>query len=137
MTVDTEGYGARPGQSDIERLLEDCRTLGESSIERIAAAGRPGAWAEAEQAALHLLEQRNRIREWDELRNRILDMTERHDALVAWRDEHGEVGHRAEDALLGAALALSARPELDSRHERILIGPMSAALPWLLGAQVE
>jgi hypothetical protein len=137
MTVDTEGYGARPGQSDIERLLEDCRTLGESSIERIAAAGRPGAWVEAEQAALHVLEQKNGVREWDDLRHRILDLTERHDALVAWRAEHGEVGHRAEDALLGAVLALLARPELDARHERILLRPMSAALPWLLGAQVE
>ena len=70
------------------------------------------------------------MREWDELRNRILDLTERHAALVAWRDEHGEVGHRAEDALLGAALALTARPDLDGTR-----GPaawaMSATLPWL------
>lgn len=144
MTVDRDGYGARPGQSDVDRLLEDCRTLGESSIERIAggwsddaAAGRHAAWIEAERAALHVLEQKNRVRNWDDLRNRILDLTERHAALEAWRDEHGEVAHRAEDALLGAALALSARPELDARHERILLGPMSAALPWLMGAQVE
>lgn len=152
MTVDTDGYGARPDQSDVERLLEDSRTLSESGIERIAggwadqsapgwservpdhnedSSGRHQAWTQAERAALHILEQTNRVHEWDELRNRILDLTERHDALIAWRDEHGEVGHRAEDALLGAALALMARPDLDAKHERILLGPMSAALPWL------
>ena len=93
--------------------------------------GHHSAWTEAERAALHVLEQNNRVHEWDELRNRILDLTERHAALIAWRDEHGEVGHRAEDALLGAALALTARPDLDTGHERVLLGPMSAALPWL------
>jgi hypothetical protein len=140
MTVDIDGYGVRPHQPDIERLLEDCRTLSESGVERIArgwshqvddSSDRHGAWAEAERAALHTLEQANRVREWDELRNRILELTERHAALVVWREEHGDVGHRAEDALLGAALALSARPNLDAGHERILLGPMSAALPWL------
>ena len=39
MTLDADGYGARPNQSEVERLLEDSRTLGESGIERIA-----GAW---------------------------------------------------------------------------------------------
>jgi hypothetical protein len=152
MTLDADGYGARPNQSDVERLLEDSRTLGGSGIERVAGAwarraapgwsdavpdhhddssGRHGAWTEAERAALAVLERTNRVREWDDLRNRILDLTERHAALVAWRDEHGEVGHRAEDALLGAALALTARPDLDVGHERVLLGPMSAALPWL------
>lgn len=152
MTLDADGYGARPNQSAVERLLEDSRTLGESGIERIAggwarqaapgwserasdrhdeSSGQHAVWTEAERAALHVLEQTNRVREWDELRNRILDLTERHAALVAWRDEHGEVGHRAEDALLGAALALTAGPDLDARHERVLLGPMSAALPWL------
>ncbi len=143
MTADTDGYGVRPHQSDIGRLLEDCRTLSESSIERIArgwsreaapgwservpdhlddSSGRHGAWIEAEHAALHILEQANRVSDWDQLRNRILDLTERHAALVAWRAEHGVVGHRAEDALLGTALALCARPDLDDKHERILLG---------------
>lgn len=152
MPVDAEGYGARPLQSEVERLLEDSRTLSESGIERIAQAwshdaaagwserssdhrddsgGRHRAWVEAERAALHVLEQTNRTAQWDELRNRLLQLTESHAALVAWRVEHGDVGHRAEDALLGAALALTARPELDARHERILLAPMSAALPWL------
>jgi hypothetical protein len=140
MTQDIEGYGARPDQSDIERLLEDCRTLSPSGIERVAASWRRHeesspqhhAWHEAESAALHVLETTNRAPAWDAVRKRVLDLTEHHDALVSWRDEHGETGHRAEDALLGAALALCARPELDARHERVLLAPMSAALPWLV-----
>lgn len=156
MTLDTDGYGARPHQSDVERLLEDSRTLSESGIERIAggwtnqaapgwsehvpdhhddSSGRHQGWTEAERAALHVLEQTNRVHNWDELRNRLLDLTERHAALVAWRVEHGEVGHRAEDALLGAALALTAGADLDAKHSRILLGPMSAALPWLAEAR--
>ncbi len=78
-----------------------------------------------------MLEVSNRARQWDEIRNRILDLTEHHDALVAWRAEHGDVAHRAEDALLGAALALLARPELDAADERILLRPLSGTLPWL------
>ena len=83
-----------------------------------ASSAEHDAWHQAERAALHVLEATNRAPAWDDLRNRILDITEHHDALVSWREEHGEVGHRAEDALLGAALALSARPELDGTHER-------------------
>ncbi len=140
MTQDTEGYGARPAQTDIDRLLEDCRTLSPSGIERIAqsfqghSATGPGhdAWHGAERAALDVLERTNRAPAWDDVRNRILDLTEHHDALVSWRAEHGEIGHRAEDALLGAALALCARPDLDTRQERALLEPMSAALPWLV-----
>ncbi len=152
MGVEIDGYGARPHQSEVDRLLEDCRTLSASSIERIArswvhdaaprwservadhhdeSSGHHRSWIEAERAALHVLEETNQVSKWDELRNRVLDLTERHSALVSWREEDRKVGHRAEDALLGAALALSARPELDSRHERILVAPMSAALPWL------
>jgi hypothetical protein len=140
MSQDAEGYGRRPAQSDVDRLLEDCRTLGASGIERIAQEWRrheesPAdheAWHRAERAALHALETTNRAATWDGLRNRILELTERHDALVSWREEHGPTGHRAEDALLGAALALSARPDLDAAHERTLLRPMSAALPWLI-----
>jgi hypothetical protein len=141
MTLDTDGYGARPLQSDVERLLEDARTLSPSGIERVAAgwshdhaSGGHDGWAEAERAALHVLAETNRVTAWDELRNRILGLTERHSALVAWRQEHGETGHRAEDALIGAALALSAGPELDARHRGALMEPMSSALPWLAQA---
>jgi hypothetical protein len=155
MSTEIDGYGQRPNQSDIDRLLEDCRTLSASGIERIAqswmeneAAGSAehtdnihelpssehAQWVAAEREALHVLEQTNRAAEWDALRNRILDLTERHDAMVSWREEHGAVGHRAEDALLGAALALCVGNELDSNYLQALVTPMSAALPWLSGS---
>jgi hypothetical protein len=152
MSPDRDGYGPRPHQSDVDRLLEDTRTLSESSIERIAQAwirdagagwsdptgehreqprGAHASWVEAERAALHALVRARRSSEWDELRNRLMDLTERHNSLVAWRAEHGDSGHRAEDALLAAGLALTARPELDPVHLRTLLGPMSEVLPWL------
>lgn len=155
MSTEIDGYGQRPNQSDIDRLLEDCRTLSASGIERIAqswmeneapgsaeqtgdthelSSGEHTQWVVAEREALHVLEQTNRAGEWDTLRNRILDLTERHDAMVSWREEHGDVGHRAEDALLGAALALCAGNELDSDYLKALVIPMSAALPWLGGS---
>lgn len=152
MSVDADGYGPRPHQADVERLLEDTRTLSPSSIERVAQAwmrmAGPGwservvdhrddssvahtDWVEAERAALHSLEVSHRAPEWDELRNSLLELTEHHQALVAWRQEHGEAGHRAEDALLAAGLALVARAGLDTTHLRTLLAPMGAALPWL------
>jgi hypothetical protein len=138
--MDRDGYGVRPGQTDIDRLLEDSRTLSPLGIERAAqgwvthaGGGTHQAWHEAERAALHVLETSRRAPAWDELRNRILGLTERHDALVSWRAEHGDTGHHAEDALLGAALGLMARPELDAAHAKVLLAPMANALPWLEG----
>ena len=140
--MDSDGYGARPGQADLDRLLEDARTLSPLGVERAAkgwvdhsGSGTHESWHEAERAALHILETVKPLRSpaWDELRNRILGLTENADALVAWRLEHGENGHNAENALLGAALALMAEPELDTRHRRALLAPMAEALPWLKG----
>jgi hypothetical protein len=107
--MDADGYGPRPGQSPIERLLEDCRTLSPAGIERVAAGwdGRDaGSFHDAEQAALRAVEQAGRRSQWDQLRNTLLGLTERGEPLVPWRREHGPVGHKAEDALLAAALAL-------------------------------
>lgn len=133
-----DGYGARPGQDDIGRLLEDIRTLSADGIERIATAwveragrGRHASWLEAERAGLHVIETTRRARDWDEVRNQLLGLTERGVPLIAWRSEHGEVGHSAENALLGAALGLIAGAELDARHRRTLLAPMADALPWL------
>ncbi|HXA28411.1 MAG TPA: hypothetical protein VN193_06655 [Candidatus Angelobacter sp.] len=139
MTIDTEGYGVRPGQSDVDRLLEDARTLSPFGVERAAqgwtkhaGTGAHPQWIAAERAALHALETSKHAPEWDELRDRILGLTEQRGAMVAWRQEHGEVGHHAESALLGAALALMARPRgLDEPHVRTLLLPMAEALPWL------
>ena len=142
MATDRDGYGARPGQDDIDRLLEDARTLSPLGVERAAqgwvrhaGSGAHPAWHEAERAALHALESSTPLRspEWDELRGRILGLTENRGALVAWRMEHGETGHHAESALLGAALALLAGPSLDAAHRRVLAAPMAEALPWLSG----
>ena len=138
MSIDTEGYGPRPSQTDIDRLLEDSRTLSPLGIERAAdgwarhaGSGEHTAWREAERAALHTLETNGRTGAWDELRNRLLGLTESEGALVSWRFEHGDVGHNAERALLGAALALMAQPELDRNHAKTLLAPMGEALPWL------
>ena len=137
--MDRDGYGAREGQTPVDRLLEDCRTLSPAGIERIAhgwvtlAEGdRHAGYVAAERAALRLLEQEGRSPQWDELRDRLLGLTERGSPLVAWRLEHGETGHRAERALLGAALAIVAGPDLDRPHRETLLRPMAEALPWLL-----
>jgi hypothetical protein len=140
VSVDSDGYGRRPNQPAVDRLVEDCRTLGPAGIERIAAGWdrrSPDQYAEAEREALHIVETTGRTVPWDELRNRLLGLTESGVALVAWRAEHGAVGHKAEDALLGAALALIAFPDLDFRHYETLVAPMASALPWLLSASVE
>jgi hypothetical protein len=138
MAMDRDGYGAREGQTPVDRLLEDCRTLSPAGIERIArgwealAEGEVHpAFLEAERAALRVLEGSNRVGEWDELRNRLLGLTERGTPLIAWRVEHGDTGHRAERAMLGAALALVAGPDLDRHHREVLLRPLSYALPWL------
>jgi|SRR5579884_2199391 len=140
MAIDSDGYGPRPGQADVDRLLEDARTLSPLGVERAAegwvrhaGAGTHQGWHEAERAALQVLETTRRASAWDDLRSRILGLTENSGALVAWRVEHGETGHHAEDALLGAALALLAQPELDAAHARTLLAPMAEALPWLTG----
>jgi len=134
--MDTEGYGPRPDQSSIDRLLEDCRTLSPAGVERVAAGwdrrSGPGSFREAEAAALRSVESAGRGPQWDRLRNQLLGLTERGMPLVAWQREHGEVGHKAENALLAAALALVAGQDLDPATSRALLRPMAEALPWLL-----
>jgi hypothetical protein len=143
LTMDNEGYGLRPGQTPIERLLEDSRTLSPAGVERVASgwakfgSGASERYRLAERAALHELESSNRGQMWDDLRNQILGLTERGNALVAWRAEHGEVGHRAEDALLGAALALLAGDRFSPEDRQTLTRPLAEALPWLSGAPLD
>jgi hypothetical protein len=138
--MDFEGYGKRPGQSPIDRLLEDSRTLSPAGVERAAAgwdrhvgAGE-ASYRKAEQAALRQIEATGKGADWDELRNRLLGLTERGTPMVAWRVEHGSTGHKGENALLGAALALVAGPELPAEHRDALLRPMAEALPWLATA---
>lgn len=135
VTDDEEGYGPRPGQTDLERLLEDARTLSPAGIERVAT-----GWdlhggerlQDSEQAALRVVEQSRRGEEWAELRSRLLGLTESGEPMVAWRAEHGPVGHKAEDALVTAALAITTSDALDRKDREALLRPMAEALPWLL-----
>lgn len=141
--MDRDGYGARQGQTSLDRLLEDCRTLSPAGIERIAhgwvrlAEGENhAAYVAAERDALRVLEETNRAPEWDDLRNRLLGLTERGTPMVAWKIEHGQAGHHAENALLGAALALLAGADLPREHRQALVRPMAEALPWLSAGNV-
>jgi hypothetical protein len=141
--MDRDGYGAREGQTPLDRLLEDCRTLSPAGIERVAQGwvrfsegDHHAAHVAAERAALRVLEETNRGPEWDELRNRLLGLTERGTPLVAWRIEHGDTGHRAESALLAAALAIVAGPDLGREHREALLRPMGEALPWLVAGNL-
>jgi len=141
MSVDTEGYGARPDQTPLARLLEDSRTLSPAGIERVATGwdrrGTAESFEAAERVALHALESSGKSTRWDQLRNEVLGLTERGQPLVAWRAEHGAVGHKAEGALLAAVLALLAGDDVDRSHSETLRRPMAEALPWLLPGVVE
>ena len=139
MGIDAEGYGYRAGDEGIDRLLRDGRTLSRAGIER-------AAWGwdrhedpalmqrfhDAERAALRALEQADRSSTWDDARKRILDLTEGRSSLVSWKAEHGDIGHKAERAMLGAALALLTRDKLSHEQYATLARPMAEALPWLL-----
>ena len=139
MGIDAEGYGYRAGDEGIDRLLRDGRTLSPAGIER-------AAWGwdrhedpalmqrfhDAERAALRALEQADRSSTWDDARKRILDLTEGRSSLVSWKAEHGDIGHKAERAMLGAALALLTRDKLSHEQYATLARPMAEALPGLL-----
>ena len=132
---DADGYGPRPGQAPIDRLLDDVRTLSPAGIERVATGWDRHANSvlrEAEAQALRAVDAEGRRQEWEDLRGRLLGLTEQGEPLVAWRFEHGPVGHKAEEALIAAALALTAGDTLDPRHLEALVRPMAEALPWLL-----
>ena len=139
MAVDTDGYFYQKSDQGIERLVRDARVLGPAGIERaawgwdrhedLAAMQR---FHEAEKAALHVLEQTNRSPVWDDARKQILDLTEGRTSLVSWKVEHGDIGHKAERALLGAALAIIARDKLSHPQYVTLAQPMAEALPFLL-----
>ncbi len=139
MGIDAEGYGYRPGEDGLERLLHDARTLSPAGIERAAWGWDrhedPAAmqhFRNAERSALRVLEQTNRAQAWDEARKRILDLTEGRTSLVSWKAEHGNIGHKAEHAMLGAALAQLTRDKLSHDQYVTLARPMAEALPWLL-----
>ena len=139
MALDAEGYGYGSHEEGLERLLTDARVLSPAGIER-------AAWGwdrhedprlmqrfhDAERAGLRALEKSDRGPQWEEARRRILELTEGRTSLEDWKAEHGDVGHKAERALLAAALAILARDKIDHEHYATLVRPISEALPWLL-----
>ena len=139
MAADAEGYGYKATDEGLDRLINDARVLSPAGIERASWGWDrhedPAAmqrFREAERAALHQVEKADRGPAWEEARRRILDLTEGRTSLVSWKAEHGDIGHKAERALLGAALAILARDKLSHAQYATLVRPMAEALPWLL-----
>jgi hypothetical protein len=139
MAPDAEGYGYTRSEEGLDRLINDARVLSPAGIERAAWGWDrhedPAAmqkFREAERAALHALEKADRGPAWEDARRRILDMTEGRTSLVSWKAEHGDIGHKSERALLGAALAIMTRDKLNHEPYVTLVRPMAEALPWLL-----
>lgn len=139
MSIDAEGYGFPDHQKTIARLVEDIRILSPSGVERAAQGWDRHARLhgldevhKAEKAAVHAIEQAGRGEAWDEVRRNLFGLTESGGALISWKAEHGEVGHKAEDAALMAALGLVAGNLIGKEQQSKLLRPMSEALPWLL-----
>jgi hypothetical protein len=139
MSIDAEGYGFPEHQKTIQRLIEDIRILSPSGVERAAQGWDKHARLhgldeihKAEKAAVHAIEQAGRGEAWDEVRRNLFGLTESGGALVSWKAEHGEIGHKAEDAAFMAALGLVAGNLTGKEQQATLLRPMSEALPWLL-----
>jgi hypothetical protein len=139
MGVDTEGYGFPEHQRTLARLMEDVRVLSPAGVERVARgwddhAGTKDleAFHTAEKAAIHAIEQADRGAAWDLVRSSLFGLTESGDALVSWKAEHGEIGHKAERAAFAAALGLVASNLISKEQAATLMRPMAEALPWLL-----
>jgi hypothetical protein len=141
MSLDVEGYGFPEHKRTIARLIEDIRVLSPAGVERVAQGwdahvgdkGLP-AFRDAEKAALHAIEKADRGPAWDEVRRTLFGMTESGAALISWRAEHGELGHKAENAAFAAALGLLADGLISKEQQETLLRPMAEALPWLLPA---
>lgn len=138
MSVDAEGYGFPQDDRTLARLMDDVRVMGPAGVERAA-----GGWDRyarlnldgfhaAEREATHAIERNDRGAAWDAFRSSLFGLTESGEALVSWKAEHGETGHKAEDAAFAAALALVAGETIDKSHYATLVRPMAEALPWLL-----
>jgi hypothetical protein len=138
MSIDAEGYGFPEHDRTLARLMDDVRVMGPAGVERAA-----GGWDRyarlnldhfhaAERAATHAIEQNDRGAAWDAFRSSLFGMTESGEALVSWKVEHGETGHKAEDAAFAAALALVAGGTIAHDQYATLVRPMAEALPWLL-----
>ena len=125
-------------QSELDRLTADLRVFDVIGIERAAwgwdrhERGGLAVYHEAEREALAQIEKHDLGLKWEELRRTLFGLTESKGALLSWKAEHGDVGHKAERAAFGAALGLSARAHLPRERYVTLVEPMAEALPWLL-----
>jgi hypothetical protein len=144
MGLDAEGYGFPEHQRTLKRLIDDIRVLSPAGVERAAqgwdkhATGEGlKALHEAEKAALHAIERADRGPVWDEVRRNLFGMTESGGALISWKAEHGDIGHKAEDAAFMTALALVAGELISPGQAATLMRPMSEALPWLLPEETQ
>jgi hypothetical protein len=66
------------------------------------------------------------------VRRTLFGLTESGAALISWRAEHGDLGHKAENAAFAAALALLADGLISKPQQEALLRPMAEALPWLM-----
>ena len=136
--MDADGYGYKPGERGVERLLEDLRTFSPAGIDRAASGWREhdidnhSRLHTAEREALKALESANQAGDWEDLRRKVLDLTEGRGSLIAWKAEHGDTGHQAEDATLAAGLAVLARDKISRENYEVLVRGLAEALPWLL-----
>src|SRR3979490_2765192 len=126
-----EGYGFPEHQRTLARLMEDIRVLSPAGVERAAQgwdrhARLHGLQAihDAEKAAIHAIEKADRGPAWDEVRRNLFGLTESGAALISWQAEHGDVGHKAEDAAFAAALGLLAGDLISKEHAATLMRPM-------------
>lgn len=138
MTVDVEGYGFPEHQRTLTRLIDDIRVLSPAGVERAAQGWDHHARLhgreihDAERAALRAIEESDRGPAWDEIRRNLFGLTESGQALVSWKAEHGDVGHKGEQAAFMAALGLVAGNLVKKEEYDLLVRPMAEALPWLL-----
>ena len=139
MGLDAEGYGFPEHQKTLSRLIDDIRVLSPAGVERAAQGWDRHARLQgleqihkAEKAALHAIEQAGRGEAWDEVRRNLFGLTESGNSLVSWKAEHGEIGHKAEDAAFMASLGLVAGNLIEKEQQAILLRPMAEALPWLV-----
>ncbi len=142
MSLDADGYGFPEHQPTLARLIEDIRVLSPAGVERVAHGwdlhvGTKGLkeFQGAEKAAMHAIEQADRGPAWDQVRSSLFGLTESGDALVSWKAEHGDIGHKAEQAAFAAALGLVASNLIAKEQAATLMRSMAEALPWLLPEQ--
>lgn len=139
MSIDAEGYGFPEHENALKRLMEDIRVLSPAGVERAAQGwdrhvrlSGEAAIHDAEKAALHAIEKGDRGPAWDEVRRNLFGLTESGSALLSWKAEHGDVGHKAENAAFMAALGIVAGNRISKDQADTLKRPLAEALPWLV-----